>query len=116
MPKNETRKVVDIPPDELSGYITEFIVAVRGKDGKDFEPSSLRGLICSLNRHLKVASVVVIFVNTEFEQGRQALEARSKEKRRQKKQSKRNRSYNRLRSNHFIRKCYTHIVYELHSL
>ena len=32
---------------------SEFIVAVRRKDGEDFEPSSLRGLICSFNRHLK---------------------------------------------------------------
>ena len=25
--------------EELNGYISEFIVAVRRKDGKDFEPS-----------------------------------------------------------------------------
>ena len=39
--------------EELNGYISEFIVAVRRKDGKDFDPSSLRGLTCSFNRHLK---------------------------------------------------------------
>ena len=38
---------------ELNEYISEFIVAVRRKDDEDFEPSSLRGLICSFNRHLK---------------------------------------------------------------
>ena len=37
----------------MNNYISEFIVAARRKDGEDFEPSSLRGLICSFNRHLK---------------------------------------------------------------
>ena len=51
--KNESRKIEEISPKELNEYISEFIVAVRRKDGEDFEPSSLRGLICSFNRHLK---------------------------------------------------------------
>ena len=38
---------------KLNECISEFIVAARRKDGEDFEPSSLRGLICSFNRHLK---------------------------------------------------------------
>ena len=46
--KNESRRIEEIPPKELNEYISEFIVAVRRKDGDDFEPSSLRGLICGL--------------------------------------------------------------------
>ena len=77
--KNETRKVEEIPPEELNGYVSEFIVAVRRKDGEDFEPSSLRGLVCSFNRHLKACKYPYnIIEDKEFEQVRQALEARSK--------------------------------------
>ena len=50
--KNESRRIEEIPLKELNEYINEFIVAVRRKDGEDFEPSSLRGLSCSFNRHL----------------------------------------------------------------
>ena len=31
----------DIKPEELSEYLCEFILSVKWKDGKDFEPSSL---------------------------------------------------------------------------
>ena len=51
--KNESRRIEEIPPKELNEYISEFIVAVRRIGGEDFEPSSLRGLICSFNQHLK---------------------------------------------------------------
>ena len=46
--KNESRRIEEIPPKELNEYISEFIIAVRRKDGEDFEPSSLRGLILQL--------------------------------------------------------------------
>ena len=43
--RNELRKVEEIPALELNEYISEFIIAVRTKDGKDYEPSSLRSLL-----------------------------------------------------------------------
>ena len=51
--KSESRTDEEILPKELNESISEFIVAARRKDGEDFEPSSLRGIICSFNRHLK---------------------------------------------------------------
>ena len=45
--KNESRRIEEIPPKELDEYISEFIVAARRREGEDFEPSSLGGLICS---------------------------------------------------------------------
>ena len=42
---NELRKVEEIPTLELSEYICVFIISVRTKDGKDYEPSSLRSLL-----------------------------------------------------------------------
>ena len=43
--RNELGKVEKIPALELNEYICEFIISVRTKDGKDYEPSSLRGLL-----------------------------------------------------------------------
>ena len=79
--KNESRRIEEIPPKELNEYFSEFIVAVRRKDGEDFEPSSFkRGLICSFNRHLKACKYPCsVIEDSQFEQVRQALEARSKE-------------------------------------
>ena len=62
--KNESRRIEEIPPKELNEYINEFIVAVRRKDGEDFEPSSLRGLICSVNRHLKACNILAVLLKT----------------------------------------------------
>ena len=79
--QNESRRIEEIPPVELTEYINEFIVAVRRKDGEDFEPSSLRGpLICSFNWHLKAFKYPCsVIEDNQFERVRQALEARSKE-------------------------------------
>ena len=72
--KNESRRIEKIPPKELNEYISEFIRAVRRKDGEDFEPSSLRGLICSINRHLKACKYPCSVIEvSQFEQVRQAL-------------------------------------------
>ena len=48
--RNELRKVEEIPAVELNEYICEFIISVRSKD---YEPSSLRSLLASFERHLK---------------------------------------------------------------
>ena len=36
---------------KLNEYICEFIISVRTKDGKDYEPSSLQSLVASFERH-----------------------------------------------------------------
>ncbi|KXJ06675.1 Uncharacterized protein KIAA1958 [Exaiptasia diaphana] len=78
--KGEERILEQIPPSELNNYISEFIVVVRRKDGEEFEPSSLRGLICSFNRYLKTKGYPAnIIEDKEFEQVRAALKAKSKE-------------------------------------
>ena len=50
--KNENRSIEDIPSAELNLYLSEFIIKVRTKQNKDYEPSSLRGVIASFERHL----------------------------------------------------------------
>ena len=59
--KTEAHKVEEIPPEKLNGYISEFIVAVRRKNGEDLEPSSLRGLVSSFNRKLNPKLVLRYF-------------------------------------------------------
>ena len=61
--RNELRKVEEIPALELNEYICEFIISVRTKDGKDYEPSSLRSLLASFERHLKKNSSSASIMN-----------------------------------------------------
>ena len=64
----------DIEPEELNKYLCEFILRVKRKDGKDFEPSSLRGLFSSFNRHLKKCKYPVsVIEDVAFERARRPL-------------------------------------------
>ena len=49
--KDEDRKIEDIPAAELNEFISEFIISVRTKDGNEYEPTSLRSLMASFERH-----------------------------------------------------------------
>ena len=51
--KNDKRNIKDIPIEELNEYVSDFIIWVRTKDGKEYEPSSLRNLLASFKRHPK---------------------------------------------------------------
>jgi len=53
MEKNKEREVHMIAPAELNKCLAEFIRSVRRKDGEDYEPTSLRCLVSSIERHLK---------------------------------------------------------------
>ena len=76
---------------ELNEYLSEFILNVKRKDGEDYEPSSLRGLIASFNRHFKEQKYPgSIIEGAEFEQTRKCLEARSKQLKKQGKGNKPN--------------------------
>ena len=78
--RNELRKVEEIPALELNEYICEFIISVRTKDGKDYEPSSLRSLLASFERHLKKNSYSASIMNDlVFEKTRKVLLSKQKE-------------------------------------
>lgn len=51
--KQEQRNIYEIPPNELSALLSQFCVSVRKADGEDYEPSSLRGMMCSFDRVLR---------------------------------------------------------------
>ena len=60
----ETRsEIAEIHPAELNELLLEFILSVRTKEGQDYEPSSLRGMVASFERHLKRKSYPVSIIN-----------------------------------------------------
>ena len=46
--RHEIKEIEKIPPTELDNYLSQFVLAARAKTGKDFEPSSLRGILASV--------------------------------------------------------------------
>ena len=78
--RNELRKVEEIPALESNEYIWEFIISVRTKDGKGYEPSSLRSLLASFERHLKKNSYSASIMNDlVFAKTRKVLLSKQKE-------------------------------------
>ena len=56
--KGETREIEEIPPVELNELLIEFLLSVRTKlEGQEYEPSSLRGMGASFERHLKQSPI-----------------------------------------------------------
>jgi len=78
--KNDEREVHTIEPAELNKYLAEFIHSVRSKDGEDYDPSSLRCLVSSIERHLKRNNYPVSIINDkQFELTRKCLQSKQKE-------------------------------------
>ena len=78
--KHEQRNPEDTEAKDLNEYLCKFILCVKRKDGNDFEPSSLRGLFSSFNRHLKECKYPVsIIKDVAFECARECLEAKNKQ-------------------------------------
>ncbi|CAH3040767.1 unnamed protein product [Porites lobata] len=50
---DEKREIEDITLVELQEIIKKFVLAVRKKNGEEYEPSSLRAFIQSIDRHLR---------------------------------------------------------------
>ena len=50
---SEDREIQNIPPKELQPIIKNFILSVRKQNGKEYEPSSLRAIVQSIDRYLR---------------------------------------------------------------
>ena len=50
---DEKREIEDITPVKQQEIIKKFVLAVRKKNGEEYEPSSLRAFIQSIDRHLR---------------------------------------------------------------
>ena len=78
--RHEIREIEKIPPTELDSYLSQFVLAARTKTGKGYEPSSLRGILASVERHLSRSSYgKTIFKDSDFKKTRDALKAKQKE-------------------------------------
>ena len=51
--KGESKERFHIPHDELDPLLANFISSVRKADGSEYEPSSLRSMVSSMDRKLK---------------------------------------------------------------
>lgn len=51
---DESRNPEDIPGAELDRYLSTFFTIVKKHDGNEYEPASLRGMLCSVERYLKM--------------------------------------------------------------
>ena len=77
--KDEDRKIEDIPAAELNEFISEFVISVRTKDGNKYEPTSLRSLMASFERHLKKQGYSASIINDlVFEKTRKVLQFKQK--------------------------------------
>ena len=78
--KKEERELSAITPEDLDRYLAEFIRSVRRKDGGEYEPSSLRSLLASVERYLKKNSYPAsVFSDRQFELTRRCLQPKQKE-------------------------------------
>ena len=78
--RHKIREIEKIPPAELDSYLSQFLLAARTKTGKDFEASSFRGILASVERHLSHSSYgKTIFKDTDFKKTRDALKAKQKQ-------------------------------------
>lgn len=92
--KDESRPVEEIPPHELSSFISEFIITVRKKENnEDYEPTSLRAMMASFERYLKKKNYgYSIMRDVEFEKARTALKSKQRDLKKQGKGDKPNAS------------------------
>ena len=80
--KNEVREFHTISHTELDVYLANFILSVRKKGGEEFEPTSLRSMISSIDRSLRrhryKESIMQSPANI-FNATKQALKAKQKD-------------------------------------
>ena len=62
--KNEERNIEDIPTGGLNEYVSDFTTSVRTKNGNEYEPSSLRSVLASLERYLKKKTTLQVLLMT----------------------------------------------------
>ena len=85
--KKEERELSAITPEDLDRYLAEFIRSVRRKYGGEYEPSSVRSLLASVERHLKKNSYPASWVFSAIDSSSWLADAYNQSKRNSKKQA-----------------------------
>ena len=77
--EKENRQVEEIPPQELDNYLSRFLLSVRKKNRDEYEPSTLRGFIVSIERYLKKCRYSEsVITGQNFARTRDALKSKQK--------------------------------------
>ncbi|XP_021352214.1 zinc finger MYM-type protein 2-like [Mizuhopecten yessoensis] len=80
----EMRETHNIPPMELDTHLSKFMIGVRQKNGNNYQPSVLRGMLGSFERYLKRHRYGTSLVSGyEFSKTREVMRAKQKELKRQ---------------------------------
>ena len=109
--KGEHRDIFQIPHDKLDPLLANFILSVRKPDGSDYEPSSLRNIMPSLDRKLKrhqYEHTIMGSSGSVFTLTRDALKAKQRQLKKQGKGNKPKKSQpsKMKKSTFFIKKAY----------
>ena len=86
--RKEEKKLDSIPPEEVNIHVqlSEFIIAARMKKGEQYEPSSLRGILSSVDCYMYLTRRKYgkrLFIDPEFMRFRDTLKAKQKELKKQ---------------------------------
>ena len=86
---NESFEIEQLSPEELDGHLSKFLLAVRKKNGDEFEPTTLRGFLSSVERYLKKRRYrESILTGQHFATTRDTLKSKQKELKRKGKGNK----------------------------
>ena len=70
----ERRSIEETPAVELNNYVSKFIFAARTKKDEEYEPSSLRGILSSVERHQRRPGYgKSIIKDNDFQKAREPL-------------------------------------------
>lgn len=76
---NESREPEAIPADELDRHLATYFSVIKKHDGNEYEPASLRGMLCSIERHLRSKNYPISLTRDyEFTSTRNMLKERQK--------------------------------------
>ena len=79
----ETRRIEEIPPNELDKLLACFVVKARKQNGEEFEPDTLTSYFRSIDRFLREqGKQYSILLDREFNHSREALACKRKDLRR----------------------------------
>ena len=78
--KNIANKMEEHEPAELNKLLEQFYAEVKNKNGKDYEPDSLRVMIAALDRHLNEQGYKFSIIRCrEFHSSKQVLEGKARQ-------------------------------------
>lgn len=76
---NESREPETIPAGELDSHLATYFSVIKKHDGNEYEPASLRGMLCSIERYLRSKNYPVSLTrDPEFTNTRNMLKERQK--------------------------------------